>query len=183
MGNAEIDGILRLLYNMHKGNPKKMREDLLKIYPFFADGESKTVQNIRKDWIENSSKDRVAAAICKEKEFASLEIIPNPKNVWCWGKTRSSPPFLLPENETNADIINVILKKSMEIQASSCPELLVDDYILDRNAFKVHGFVMYYFSRIPGNQNHSQKEVFKLFKFHTYSYSILIRFKGTCQIS
>ena len=148
--NAEIDAILRLLYNLHKGNPKKIREELLKIYPFFADSESKTVLKIRQDWIENSAKDRVSAAIYKEKEFASLKIIPNPKDVWDWGETRSSPPFLLPENETNADIINAILKKSMEIQASSCTEM-ADDYILDRNGFKVHGFVMYYFSRIPGN--------------------------------
>ena len=150
MSNAEIDGVLRWLYKMHKDNPKKLREELLKIYPFYADNESKTILKIRKNWIENSCKDRVSAAIYKEKEFELLKIIPNPENVWDWDKNRRSPPFLLPENETNADIINIILKKSMEIQASSCPELS-DDYILNRNGFKIHGFVMYYFNSIPGN--------------------------------
>ena len=150
MSNAEIDAVLRMLYNLHKDNPKKMREELLKIYPFYADSESEVVLKIRKNWMENSVKDRVAAAIYKEREFAELKIIPNPKNVW--DETRCDPPFLLPENEKNADIINAILIKSMEVQASSCTEMS-DDYILDRAGFKVHGYLMHIFNCIPGNQS------------------------------
>ena len=154
MANAEIDAVLRMLYNLHKDNPNKLREELLKIYPFYSDSQSEVVLKIRKNWIESSVEDRIVAAINKEREFAELKIIPNPKNVWNWDKTRRAPPFLLPENEINADIINPILMKSMEIQASSCTEL-ADDYILNRNGFKIHGYLMHIFNCIPGNQSQS----------------------------
>ena len=141
----EFDGNLRLIYNLTKNDPELFRKAFLEMYPDFQYGPK--IEALRLNWMANSSNNRVGAALIKERDLESLPIVPNRQNVW--NESRTAPPFLVPKNEENADIINSILMKSMEVQASHCPDG-PDDYIQDRSCFKVHGFLMRYFNCIPG---------------------------------
>ena len=109
---------------------------------------------IRKQWRVNSAnpKDRVEATFKKEKALESIEL----KKNFVWSKFWNVPPFLIPNNEKDAEMINAILIKSWETQGSSCPELPQryhpDDILLNLVCYQTNGFLNYYMKNIPGTQ-------------------------------
>ena len=105
----------------------------------------KVVEILRK-WKENSNKNCIGASI---KKFKDLEVIDIRCN-FIWSYTRSIPPFLLQYDEENAEIINPILKHSIQTQRSV---VLGDcDFLLVQNCFLIHGMLIRYFKCIPGKQ-------------------------------
>ena len=113
--------------------------------------ESKQMKVIRKKWNTDTAKkeNRVEATFEKEKALESIELIEN----FGWNEIWNCPPFLIPKTEKDAVIINDILIKSWETQGSAClklPQLYPpDDILTARYAFKIHGYLKYYFSNIP----------------------------------
>ena len=116
------------------------------------DKTGRALLQIEKKWIEDSEnpeKNRIEATLEKEKALKSIKIKPlkgqadyfSSVFARCWNK----PPFIIPKNEENADIINAILIKSWGIQSS------LDDALsrIDSCNFKIHGFLAYYFKCIP----------------------------------
>ena len=105
---------------------------------------------IKKRWTAAAVYDRVEAALKKEKELEVIRIRPN----FIWSQFWTMPPFLLPNGEKDAGIINDLLVKSWETQGSSCPSLpklfKPDDILTDIFPDKIHGLMHYYFKCIPG---------------------------------
>ena len=95
-------------------------------------------------WQTNKKLNRIGATLELVKNLESIELEQN----LVWPDSRSSPPFLLPKDNENAEVINAILKKSLETQTSTIPP---DDLpISERHCFMVHGLLNYYFKHIPG---------------------------------
>ena len=106
---------------------------------------SKTERNIEllEKYSEIVQKDPVKAMIEIEKELENLTLVRN--HVW-QNKWKGSP-HLLPNTYKNAEIINDILIKSWETQASSCRDISnAEDMVLMSGQIKdVHGMLLYYF--------------------------------------
>ena len=106
------------------------------------------IQAIKQTWLDESKKDRTEATLKKEKALESFklqfdyELFDN--------APFQSLPFLMPKDEKNADIINDILKKSLETQASRVVDF---DPLVSGCGFKIIGFLKYYFKNIPGKIN------------------------------
>ena len=106
---------------------------------------SKTERNIEllEKYSEIVQKDPVKAMIEIEKELENLTLVRN----HVWQKKWKGSPHLLPNTYKNAEIINDILIKSWETQASSCRDISNDeDMVLMSGQIKdVHGMLLYYF--------------------------------------
>ena len=106
------------------------------------------IAEIHLSWLDNlakSPKDRTGPVLEKEKALESLKV------EYDFGKFDrpyfQTLPFLMPRNEKNADIINDILIKSLEIQGSHG---IRGEYLVDGACFEVNGLLTYYFKYIPG---------------------------------
>ena len=74
--------------------------------------------------------DPVAATLELEKDLESIEL----EQTLDWpADSRNTPPFLVPNDSENAEIINAILRKSMKTQASTIPP--DNQPLSDRNNF------------------------------------------------
>ena len=105
---------------------------------------------IVEDWEPHHKRDRVSATLKIAKDLEAILL----ETKFVWPDDRTFPPFLVPKDHENAEDINAVLRKSMEVQASSI--LGVDEYLCERNCFVIHGLLAYFFKHIPGKmtQNH-----------------------------
>ena len=85
-------------------------------------------------WKTNSKRDLFDAVLQKEKDLESWRITPA-----SFPKEWKEPPFLIPTDEMNAEVINDILKKSWETQAGMMESLS------QLSCFTIHGLLKYYF--------------------------------------
>ena len=101
------------------------------------------ISDIQQKW-STSKQDRTEAALQKEKDLESIQL-----QFGCnqFKDARfQSLPFLVPKDEKNADIINDILKKSLETQATEFGSYP----LVSGCCFEINGLLMYYFKYIPG---------------------------------
>ena len=99
---------------------------------------------IENKWVEIAKDDPFKAMIDIENDLESLTLVRN--HVWTNDKWQGSP-FLLPKTEKHAEVINDILVKSWETQASSCRDISVhnDEVIMSGQIKDIHGMLLYYF--------------------------------------
>ena len=102
--------------------------------------------NVHQCWKTNSERDLLAAVLQKEKDLEAWEITSELTFPGEW----KEPPFLIPNDEKNAEVINDILRKSWEIQTGDNLNLPGGHHglrhpLLAKSAFVVHGFLKYYF--------------------------------------
>ena len=105
--------------------------------------------NVHQRWKTNSERDLLAAVLQKEKDLEAWEIT----SELTFPKEWKEPPFLIPNDEKNAEVINDILKKSWEIQTGDNLNLPggldgLRHPLLKKAAFEVHGFLKYYFDNL-----------------------------------
>ena len=104
-------------------------------------------------WQEKRNKDVIEAALKKEEDLTDLEIQTN----FSWPQVWNAPPFLVPQNATNAETINAILIKSWETQGSSCTGLpkitsrfgKEANVLFENKGFKIIALLNYYFKNMP----------------------------------
>ena len=115
------------------------------------------VHDIWQRWMEASKENnRIEAALQKEQEIESqsLDLEHRYLSLYMtdkWPVSRNAPPFLIPENEENAETINLILIKSMITQACGTPGIdQINKTLVTTSALAIHGFLAYYFKHIPG---------------------------------
>ena len=101
------------------------------------------LRSMTETWKIHTKTDRVGATL---KFAEALEGISLKENL-IWPHGRDFPPFLVPKDQPNAELINAILMKSMETQASSV--LGYDQCLSQQNCFIIHGLLAYYFKQIP----------------------------------
>ena len=106
------------------------------------------IQTVLQKWISYKSIDPIEAALKKIDDLKSLKIY---QSDFVWPLIRNSPPYLVPKNVENAEIINDILMKSMEVQASFHPG--IPGCLGEQACFVVHGLLMTYFKAIPSIKN------------------------------
>ena len=106
---------------------------------------SKTERHIEllEKYSEIAQKDPIKAMIEIEKDLETLTLVRN----HIWRKEWKDSPHLLPKYAKNWEIINDILIKSWETQASSCRDICQEeDMVLLSGQIKdVHGMLLYYF--------------------------------------
>jgi len=106
---------------------------------------SKTERHIEllEKYSEIAQKDPIKAMIEIEKDLETLTLVHN----HIWRKEWKDSPHLLPKYAKNWEIINDILIKSWETQASSCRDISQEeDMVLLSGQIKdVHGMLLYYF--------------------------------------
>ena len=106
---------------------------------------SKTERHIEllEKYSEIAQKDPIKAMIEIEKDLETLTLVRN----HIWRKEWKDSPHLLPKYAKNWEIINDILIKSWETQASSCRDISQEeDMVLLSGQIKdVHGMLLYYF--------------------------------------
>ena len=96
--------------------------------------------NVHQRWKTNSERDLLAAVLQKEKDLEAWEIT----SELTFPKEWKEPPFLIPNDEKNAEVINDILKKSWEIQTGKYPNLPFTGTLISQFCFIIHGFLKYY---------------------------------------
>ena len=115
------------------------------------------IHDIWQRWLnESKGNNRIEAALNKEQEIESqsLDLEHRYLSLYMtdkWPASRNAPPFLIPEDEENAEIINLILIKSMITQACGTPGIdHINKTIVTTSSLAIHGFLAYYFKHIPG---------------------------------
>ena len=108
---------------------------------------TKAFDTVLRRWKTNSKRDLFDAVLQKEKDLESLWKTPS---VFTFPEEWKEPPFLIPNKEKNAEVINDILRKSWEIQTGDNLNLPGGHHglrhpLLAKSAFVVHGFLKYYF--------------------------------------
>ena len=100
----------------------------------------KKFDEVLQRWKTNSRRDLFEAVVQKEKDLESW------KNTTerTFPKEWKEPPFLIPHDEKNAEVINDILKKSWEIQTGKYPNLPFTGTLISQFCFIIHGFLKYY---------------------------------------
>ena len=100
----------------------------------------KKFDEVLQRWKTNSKRDLFEAVVQKEKDLESW------KNTTerTFPKEWKEPPFLIPHDEKNAEVINDILKKSWEIQTGRYPNLPISGTLISQSCFTIHGFLKYY---------------------------------------
>ena len=102
------------------------------------------IEFIRQNWKDTAAQDRIEAMLKKARDLEAISL----QYDVVWPKARKNPPFLLPKDEENASIINEVLIKSMETQASTCTG--IPQSLVFQGCFLIHGFLHRYFKHIPG---------------------------------
>jgi len=106
---------------------------------------SKTERNIEllEKYSKIAQKDPIKAMIEIENDLEPLTLVRN----HVWRKEWKDSPHLLPDTEKNAGVINDILIKSWETQASSCRDISnEEDMVLMSGQIKdIHCMLLYYF--------------------------------------
>ena len=107
---------------------------------------TKEFDTVLRRWKTNSKRDLFDAVLQKEKDLESLWKNPS---VLTFPEEWKEPPFLIPNNEKNAEVINDILRKSWEIQTGRIPTFPThcgdQKTLLSNTCFDIHGFLKYYF--------------------------------------
>ena len=108
---------------------------------------TKEFDTVLRRWKTNSKRDLFDAVLQKEKDLESLWKTPSELT---FPEEWKEPPFLIPNDEKNSEVINDILRKSWEIQTGDNLNLPGGHHglrhpLLAKSAFVVHGFLKYYF--------------------------------------